>query len=52
MIPAQECNEQPPTKNTPVVVPQRKRSHSDPVIHDIPSRGNVLSVSFFEIVDV
>ncbi|XP_040212757.1 protein FAM189A2 isoform X2 [Rana temporaria] len=39
MIPAQECNEQQPTQNTPVAVPQRKRSHSDPVIHDIPSRG-------------
>ncbi|XP_073490743.1 endosomal transmembrane epsin interactor 1 isoform X2 [Aquarana catesbeiana] len=39
IIPAQECNGQPPTKNTPVAVPQRKRSHSEPVIHDIPFRG-------------
>ncbi|KAM5193214.1 endosomal transmembrane epsin interactor 1 isoform 1-T1 [Mantella aurantiaca] len=39
MIPAQECNEQPLTENNPVHVLQRKRSHSDPVVHDIPSRG-------------
>nr|DBA28072.1 TPA: hypothetical protein GDO54_008484 [Pyxicephalus adspersus] len=37
-LPAQECNEQS-SENNPISVPQRKRSHSDPVIHDIPSRG-------------
>ncbi|XP_018411140.1 PREDICTED: protein FAM189A2 [Nanorana parkeri] len=39
IIPAEACSEQQSTENNPVNVPQRKRSHSDPVVHDMPSRG-------------
>ncbi|XP_044128766.1 protein FAM189A2 [Bufo gargarizans] len=42
-IPAHSSTVQQNTEGDPASKPQRKRSHSDPVIHDLPPRGAVPS---------